>query len=112
MQCAHGRSEESRKNVCSPSGLTQSVLVDPNKPRVGIPETQAMCMSPESSDRTNVTSCNMAKASDGVVLPTKLISVSPNCCLSFAAFEAIKGVPRIKNLVCGKIFNHDLANAT
>ena len=51
MQLPQGRSEEPRKKLCAPIGLAQSLLVLPNKTSVGIPEIQAICISPESSTK-------------------------------------------------------------
>src|SRR4029079_4369125 len=67
MQLPQGRSDESRKKLCLPSGFDQSLLVLPNNTRVGIPETQAICINPESSDKTNRTCCKRANAWEGVV---------------------------------------------
>jgi hypothetical protein len=67
MQLPQGKSEESRKKLYSPSGLDQSLLVLPNSASVGIPETHAICISPESSDKTNFARRAIAKASEGDV---------------------------------------------
>ena len=62
IQLPHGRSDESRKKLCIPNGLDQSLLVLPNSTSVGTPETHAICISPESSDKTRLACCKMEKA--------------------------------------------------
>jgi hypothetical protein len=69
MQLPQGRSDESRKKLCVPRGFDQSLLVLPNNTRVGIPEIQAICINPESSDKTNLACRKMENAWDGVVCP-------------------------------------------
>ncbi len=53
MQLPHSRSEELNNKVWIPKGVDQSLLVEPNIASVGIPETHAICIKPESSDKTN-----------------------------------------------------------
>jgi hypothetical protein len=48
-----GKSDESNNRLCFPNGLAQSLLVEPNSASVGVFDTHAKCIKPESSDKTS-----------------------------------------------------------
>lgn len=111
MQLPQARSDESRRRVWAPNGLALSLRVEPNRARVGMPDTQAICMRPESSERTKKACWRMAKAWEGEVLPIILITWGDNEWVRMVDWLAINAVPRSRNWVDGRHCNHRRANA-
>src|SRR5262245_23469778 len=107
MQLPQGRSEESKRNVCSPIGLDQSLRVPPKSATVGIPDIHAICIRPESSDNISVVCCNIENASREVVCSARLMSLFPNCPCKKAAFEVMKEVPKTRNFAFGNSRDHN-----
>src|SRR5687767_10874270 len=105
-------SDESKHPERSPMGAAQSLLLELKRASVGTPCTQAICISPPSSDKTNTHFGRIVKASTWFAFPVRLTHFSPKPSAIWSAFSLSDGSKSKTNCVLELIcLSHNFAKA-